>query len=99
MQTTSVSKLRGAEASRLFEQLKDGSDDPIAVLSSSEIIGYLVSSSAWDALQDQIKRLQARNRELYENLLQAAEDQPSEPFDLDEFLAEHGLSRSIQGAG
>jgi len=81
MRTTNVSKLRGAEASRVFNELKAGSDEPIAVLSSSEIIGYLVSSAAWDALQAEIKRLKARNRELYEDLLQAAEDQPSQPFD------------------
>ncbi|MBV9329088.1 MAG: hypothetical protein JO352_35725 [Chloroflexi bacterium] len=81
MRTTNVSKLRGAEASRVFELLKAGSDEPIAVLSSSEIIGYLVSSAAWDALGAEIKRLKAQSRELYEDLLQAAEDQPSEPFE------------------
>jgi PHD/YefM family antitoxin component YafN of YafNO toxin-antitoxin module len=76
-----VSKLRTSEASRVFDELKTGSDDPIAVLSSSEIIGYLVSAATWDALQAQLKRLRSRNRQLYEDLLQAAEDQASVPFD------------------
>jgi PHD/YefM family antitoxin component YafN of YafNO toxin-antitoxin module len=94
MKTTTVSKLRTSVASHVFDELKSGSDEPIAVLSSSEIIGYLVSAAAWDALQAQLKRLRARNRELYEDLLQAAEDQQPEAFDLDAFLADQGLTRS-----
>jgi hypothetical protein len=75
MRTTNVSKLRSSEASRVFDELKAGSEEPIAVLSSSDIIGYLVSSALWEQVQADIKRLKARNRELYEDLLQAAEDQ------------------------
>ena len=63
MKATNVSRLRTAEASRVFDELRQGSDEPIAVLSNAEIIGYLVSSRLWDETQPELKRLRRRNRE------------------------------------
>ena len=80
MNTTTVSKLRTSEATRVFDQLKAGDEEPIAVLSSSKIIGYLVSAPAWDALHARIKRIAEQNSELHDDLLQAAEDEPPGPF-------------------
>ncbi len=93
MRATNVSKLRSAEASRVFDELKAGTDEPIAVLSSSEIIGYLVSSRLWDDLQSELKRLRKRNRELFWDGVEDAEAQPSMPLDVDALLAEQGLTR------
>jgi len=93
MKATNVSKLRSAEASRVFDELKAGTDEPIAVLSSSEIIGYLVSSRLWDDLQSELKRLRKRNRELFWDGVEDAEAQPSMPLDVDALLAEQGLTR------
>jgi PHD/YefM family antitoxin component YafN of YafNO toxin-antitoxin module len=76
MKTTSVSRLR-ADTTRLVEELRAGADEPVLVLQGSSLVAYLVSPRQWDALQAEIKRLNAQNRELYEDLLQAAEDQPS----------------------
>jgi PHD/YefM family antitoxin component YafN of YafNO toxin-antitoxin module len=76
MKTTSVSRLR-ADTTRLVDELRAGADEPVLVLQGSSLVAYLVSPTHWDALQAEIKRLKARNRELYEDLLQAAEGQPS----------------------
>jgi hypothetical protein len=93
MKTTNVSKLRGSEASRVFHELKAGIQEPIAVLSSSKIIGYLVSSQLWDQVEAEMKRLRKRNRELFWDGVEDAEMQESMPVDLDELLAEVGLTR------
>ena len=76
MKTTSVSRLR-ADTTRLVNELKAGADEPVLVLQGSSLVAYLVSPKLWDALQAEVKRLKAQNRELYDDLLQAAEDQPA----------------------
>jgi PHD/YefM family antitoxin component YafN of YafNO toxin-antitoxin module len=76
MKTTSVSRLR-ADTTRLVAELQAGADEPVLVLQGSSLVAYLVSPRHWDDIQAEIKRLKAQNRELYEDLLQAAEDQPS----------------------
>jgi PHD/YefM family antitoxin component YafN of YafNO toxin-antitoxin module len=95
MRTTNISHLR-TDITRLVEELRTA-DEPVIVLQGSSVAAYLVSPEQWDAVQEQLKHLRERNHELYEEVLQAAEDQPSEPFDLDEFLAEHGLTRTNAG--
>jgi hypothetical protein len=46
-----VSRLRTAEASEIFDELRQGSLEPIALLSNSEIVGYLVSRRLWESTQ------------------------------------------------
>ena len=61
----------------LVEELQACADEPVLVLQGPSLVAYLVSPRQWDALQAEIKTLKAANRELYEDLLQAAEDQPA----------------------
>ena len=81
MKTTSVSRLR-ADTTRLVNELKAGADEPVLVLQGSSLVAYLVSPKLWDALQAEVKRLKAQNRELYDDLLHSAEDQqPGQVYD------------------
>ena len=56
----------------------------------SSLVANLVIPRKRDALQAELKRLKARNREMYEDLLQPAEDQPpSKVFDnVDDLIAD-----------
>ncbi len=58
----------------MVEELQARADEP--VLRGSSLVAYLASPRKRDARQAELKRLKARNRELYEDLLQVAEDQP-----------------------
>jgi len=51
VKSTTVSRLRTAEASEIFDELRQGSLEPIALLSNSEIVGYLVSRRLWESTQ------------------------------------------------
>jgi hypothetical protein len=98
MRATNIRGLRSSKATRLFEELRHGLDEPVLLLSNSEIVGYLVSSQLWDRTQAELKHLRQRNRELFWAGVEEAEWQADQglgqPLNIDDLLAEHGLSRA-----
>jgi len=97
MKATSVPRLR-ADTPRLIKELRAGADEPVLVLQNAEIAAYLVSAKLWDELQAEIKRLRARNRELFWETIEDAEREAARGelkiYDnVDELLADLGLPK------
>src|SRR5262245_43029066 len=93
MKTTNISQLRTA-ATHLVRGLVEAPDQPVYVLRDSTVVAVLLSPAYWEAIQAEVRRLRARNRELFWDAVDDAEAQPSLPLELDSLFADLDLERS-----